>query len=284
MVYILAMVYTGYGMADRSWSGYARSRPVPHLNLSYYFVPYTWYDFAKNFDQHALDLPDAVRQKLQGGTVDFLQHDLGYVFFNRLRYQPRPVIQSYSVYTPELIQQNGAHYRSPKAPDWVLYKLEPFRNQNPFWMDSDVTLELLKRYQLQETVIAKGDTLQLLRRGGGLVNPRIQELHVDDMQLGEVIRIPPGGLVRLKVDARYSVWGKLMRLLIQPPYLYATIRYVDVQERRFRVMAPVLKAGIWVGARVQTQADLRTFLLSAGKANVAAEQVVLQSPTGWAWK
>jgi len=283
-VYLLSMAYSGYGLADRSLGNYVRSRPIPHLNLMYYAVPYTWYDYTKNFDQHALDLPDTVRRRIGDGTVDFLQHDLGYVFFNRLHYRARPVIQSYSAYTPELIRMNGEHYRSNQAPDWVFYKLEPFRNQNPFWMDSEVTLELLKRYQLQEPVIVHGDTLQVFKRGASLVKPVIQDIRVDHMQLGQAIRIPKGGLVRLHVDARLNVWGQLMRLFAQPPYLYAKVRYADGQERRFRVIPAILQAGIWVGARVETQAELRTFFLTSGRGNVVAEQLVLESPMRWAWQ
>ena len=283
-IYLLSMAYTGYGLSERSWRNYVRSRPVPHMNLSYYAVPYTWYDYAKNFDQHALDLPDTLRRRLGNASVDFLQHDLGYVFFNCLHYRARPVIQSYSAYTPELIRINGAHYRSNQAPDWVFYKLEPFRNQNPFWMDSEVTLELLKRYQLQAPVYVHGDTLQLFKRGGGLFRPKAQEIQVPTMRLGQGIAIPEGGLVRLQVDARLNVWGQLMRLFAQPPYLYAKVRYADGQERRFRVIPPVLKAGIWVGARVETQAELRTFFLTSGRGNVAAEQLVLESPMPWAWQ
>ena len=104
------------------------------------------------------------------------------------------------------------------------------------------------------------------------------------MRLGQGIAIPEGGLVRLQVDARLNVWGQLMRLFAQPPYLYAKVRYADGQERRFRVIPPVLKAGIWVGARVETQVELRTFFLTAGRGNIAAEQLVLESSLPWAWK
>lgn len=284
IIYLMGMAYTGYGLADRSWGKYMRSRPIPHLNLLYYSVPYSWYNFAKNYDQHALDLPDSVRRRIGNEGVDFLQHEIAYVFFNRLRYQPRPVIQSYSAFTTELIRMNGAHYRSKKAPAWVFYHLEPFRNQNPFWMDSDVTLELLRSYRLQEPVIVRGDTLQLFRKSGSLNKPIVQELSIKEMKLGQMIPIPKGGLVRLKVITHLNVLGHLMRLFAQPPYLYATVYYQDGTEYRYRVIPEILDAGIWVGGRVSTQAELRTFFQTAGLGNVAVKHIILQSSVPWAWQ
>ena len=284
IIYLIGMAYTGYGLADRSWEKYIRSRSIPHLNLLYYAVPYSWYNYVKNYDQHALDLPDSVRRRIGNETVDFLQHEIAYVFFNRLHYLPRPVIQSYSAYTADLIRMNGTHYRSNKAPAWVFYHLEPFRNQNPFWMDSDVTLELLRSYRLQEPVIVRRDTLQLFRRSSNLHKPVIQELSLKEMKLGKMITIPKGGLVRLKISARLNLLGYLMRLFAQPPYLYATIHYQDGTERRYRVIPAILEAGIWVGGRVSSQAELRTFFQTAGRGNVAVKNIIFRSSTPWAWQ
>ena len=284
LIQFVGVMYTGYGLSGRSWSTYLRARPIPHMNLAYYFVPYSWYDYGKNFEPKALNLPEALRRRIGTGSVDFLQHDLAYVFFNRLRYQPRPVIQSYSAYTPELIRMNGEHYRSAKAPEWVFFKLEAFRNQNPFWMDAEVTLELLKRYQLLDSVLVGADTLQVFRRGGGISEPPVRELVVSHMELGKSIRIPAGGLVRLKVDAQLNVLGKCMRLFVQAPYLYANVRYRDGSSRRFRVIPSVLRSGIWVGGRVLSQSELHTFFQTAGRGSIPAEEVVLSSSMAWAWE
>ncbi len=283
LVQVIGILYTGYGVSERSWSRYLDTRPVPHLNLSYYFVPFTWYDYAKNFEEHALDLPDSTRSLIGRGTVDVLQHDLGYAFFNRLNYVGRPVIQSYSAYSPELIRLNGRHYESSKAPEWVLFKLEPYRTQNPFWMDSEVEGVLMRRYALRQMLVVKGDTLSLFHRRAEARPDTFARLTVGQMELGKRIQLP-GQRAWMQVDARLNLWGHLMRLVFQPPYLYVRVHYVDGQERRYRVVEPVLRSGIWTGVRVETQDDLRRYYQSGGRDNVPMDWMEFESNVPWAWE
>jgi hypothetical protein len=216
--------------------------------------------------------------------VDVLQHDLAYVFFNRLNYGGRPVIQSYSAYSPELIRLNGNHYWGSKAPDWVLFKLETYRNQNPFWMDSEVNWALMRRYDWRQQVVVKGDTLQLFGRRESSKKMKFNSVKLGRLELGKRISLPRSPRVLLQVDARLNVWGQLMRLVLQPPYLYVRLHYVDGQERRYRVIEPILRTGIWAGVRVETQDDLRRFYLSEGEDNVPLEWMEFSSNVSGAWE
>ena len=280
----VGILYTGYGVSDRSWSKYLDSRPIPHMNLLYYWMPFTWYDFDKNFEAKQMRLPDSTLKVIGSGTVDVLQHDLAYVFFNRLNYGGRPVIQSYTAYSPELIRLNGNYYWGPKAPDWVLFKLETYRNQNPFWMDSEVNWALMRRYDWRQQVVVKGDTLQMFGRRESSKKLKFNSVKLGRLELGKRIQLPRSPRVLLQVDARLNLWGRMMRLILQPPYLYVRLHYVDGQDRRYRVIEPILRTGVWAGVRVETQDDLRRFYLSEGEDNVPLEWMEFSSNVPGAWE
>ena len=82
------------------------------------------------------------------GTVDLLNYDQGLLLLNRLNYQPRPILQSYSAYTPALLRKNLEFYRSAAAPDYVVVKIQGFEGHNPLQEDSLVLAELPRRYDV----------------------------------------------------------------------------------------------------------------------------------------
>ena len=82
------------------------------------------------------------------GTIDSYQYDISSIIGLGLDYKPRPVIQTYSAYTPELQKLNLEHIKSNNAPDYLFFSTATLQNKFPT-MDLGLSLmEIISRYEL----------------------------------------------------------------------------------------------------------------------------------------
>jgi hypothetical protein len=81
------------------------------------------------------------------------------VLAHGLRWNPRPVLQSYSSYTPRLAALDVAHVTGPRAPDHLLFAVQAIDGKLPALDDGASWLPILERYDLR----TKGERLLLDR-------------------------------------------------------------------------------------------------------------------------
>lgn len=62
-------------------------------------------------------------------------------------WNPRPVLQSYAAYTPELLRLNAQHLTGPDAPRRVLFRVEPIDRRLPALEDGLSWLPLMEHYR-----------------------------------------------------------------------------------------------------------------------------------------
>jgi len=284
LVHLLATQYIRYSEGAHTMKGYLGTFRKINLNPINYFETLFDYKYTKNFDANPLQFPDKIKQKIGQKSVDILHNDISYIFFNKLNYNPRPVIQTYSAYTAQLMQLNGRKYASASAPDFVLFKLEPFREQNPFWADTDVNFELLKRYTVNEQFTVGKDTLLLLQKNSATARGENFVFRLPTITQDQYIPLPQKNApYRMVANLEYSIWGKLCRLIFQPPYMYCTIYYADGSQKEFRVIDKILKGGVIVNKRVTTQQELLTFYTHQGEKNTNVLGIKFHTRFPWAY-
>jgi len=277
--YVLAWVL----ICQIAATGYIRwVDQIPYKAIS--FSPITYlkgivsYDYAHNFDQNPIPLSPRIKALIGQETVDAMNNDLSMIYFNQLNYNPRPIVQTYAAHSALLADVNGAKYRSATGPSFVLYKLDEFRWQNPFWADAEANEALLTHYDLIDTARIGGQTFHVFKR---LTKPRtvsIQDMHIR-MERGKEVFFPKGGLVKLTVDMDFTFVEKLVRFAFQPPLVYADVRYADGQTRTFRVSDKIMKGGVLGNVRVTDQAELETFFRFQGQRSVPAISVRFYVPS-----
>jgi hypothetical protein len=96
--------------------------------------------------QRTWRLPD-MQATVGDAPIDMMSYEQGVLLLNGLNYVPRPVLHSYSAYTPYLLAKNAALYRSTQAPAFVLYRFHALDAVFPALADSSALLELLWRYR-----------------------------------------------------------------------------------------------------------------------------------------
>jgi hypothetical protein len=226
------------------------------------------YDYDDNFKNPPVVLPQALLTKIGNATVDIVPHQISHIFFGQLNYNPRPVIQSYQANSDWLMKKNGDKYLSKTAPEFVLFRLDAFREQNPFWVETDLSEALLRNYQLTDTSIIQNDTFHVFQKNKETKQLTINKLKEINFKLNEEILIPNSeNPIRFSANIAYNLKGKLARLIFQPPYLYCTITYQNGTQENFRVIDKILRGGIFINQKITTLPEAGNFFLNKGVDN-----------------
>lgn len=205
-----------------------------------------WRSFRRSYDdrlrelKQEYDLP-RVRAAVHGATIDVLGFEQAIALLNGLNYQPRPVIQSYKVYTPRLAHLNDAFYLSRRAPEFALLKIQTIDNRLAA-LDDSLLLNLFvhdykyvlseKGYQLWQRRAETPDPATLaprrLRTAAVGVNTPYA---LDDLA---------GHPVWATIDLAPTLLGRLRSLLYKPAFVKLAIEQTDGRRSDYRL--PLLQS------------------------------------------
>lgn len=230
--------------------------------------------------------PKEVNDYLSKGTVDILPWEISYIMVNKLKYNPRPIVQTYQAYSGYLDSLNAQKYQSATAPDYLLYQEFPYREQYFFWDEDRTKLTMLANYKVVDTLAVKQsvgyDSLLVLKQ-----NPNKKEVKYNLTKKAvintfEKIDLPDSAeLLFIKFNLKYSLLGQVTRLAFQPPYLFVNFVYDDNTVERFRVIPSVLKGGVIANIKVKSFSDAMKFFNTSGLKNTKIKSIQLDSPYQW---
>lgn len=170
-----------------------------------------------------------------------------------LPWQPRPVLQSYSAYTPALARLNENHLRGADAPQQLLYRLQTIDGRLPA-LDDGVSLPaMLDNYTLAD----RGPHwLRLLARPTTVAASRYEALGSVQAQLGQAMTVPPSLPIFTEITIRPTLWGRLLALLYKPPRLFLQLTLADGRVVTQRVHANMMESGFLLSPWLSTNDDV----------------------------
>jgi hypothetical protein len=176
---------------------------------------------------------------------------------NGLRYQPRPVIQSYTAYTASLAELNAAHLRGPRAPDWIVFDITPIDVRYPSLDDNLSWPELLARYAPQpidKPLVGGGCLLKKRDRPGSFELVPITTL---DTRIDQWTAVPSAeeGPVWAKIHVGTTIAGKLADAALRRPRIYLTIGWPNGIQERFLGIPALMDAGFLLSPVISCGAD-----------------------------
>ena len=196
------------------------------------------------------------------GTVDIYSFGQSALLANGLVWTPRPVLQSYSAYTSSLLEKDAAYLAGSKAPDNIVFSVQPIDYRFGALEDGLSWPILLTRYA-PTTVI---DHMAILHRRP---QPTTDQVLRDPpivsgaYRLGEEIALPTdAGALWAKVDVEPTFLGKIFALIYKLPQLTLEFRAIDGSVNRFRYIAEMGKTGFVVSPLVQKASDFVALELS----------------------
>lgn len=212
-------------------------------------------------------------------TVDILPLEISTLYFNGLRYDPRPLIQSYSVYTEYLDSLNYQKYRSPGAPDYLLFSVGAIDGRVPFFDESRTKLTILEQYAVVGKI--KGDVV--LRKKERPESLRPLKTDTTFARFGEDIPVKKSrNLLFSRIFIGYNLWGRLRRFFYQPPFLRMTFTLDNGEVRTFRAITTILADGVILNKFVENEDEFQLLMQANGRLNTDVTSIRFDSdpPSG----
>ncbi|RYC68545.1 hypothetical protein [Spirosoma sordidisoli] len=158
----------------------------------------------------------------QKSRVDIMPWDISTLYAYNANWKPRPVFQSYTVYTEGLSTLNTKWYSSKYAPQYIIYQYKSIDNRYPLYDEPELNLMLLSRYQPVENHNNNYLLLKLQER------PLIQnyiELPVKKYTLNSKLSVVSykGTYTVCSVDAHQTLAGKILNFFYKIPPLSITM-------------------------------------------------------------
>lgn len=177
----------------------------------------------------------------ESGEVDLYSYELGHILVAKeLKWKPRPVLQSYSAYTPSLVQANAEHLRR-NPPSQVYFNAATIDNRYPALEDGASWLELLGSFRPQR--VDSGYAV-LGHLGNSAVPLTPESTTPIDVRLGQDVDVPGvEGPVWATLDFRPTLLGRLYSVLYKAPELVLRLRYDNGDVTSFRMIAGMASTG-----------------------------------------
>ena len=215
-----------------------------------------------------------------GQTTDILPWDVDIAYGYPLRWNPRPVLQSYQAYTPYLDQLDAKHLAGPNAPSRLLIAYRSIDGRYPPYDEPALFRAIAAGYQ----VIGFDRDFMILARRAQPVSTQLQPISSVQSRLGDEIPVPSapnGGTVYAGVTVPYSLKGQVMNLAFQPSELHLRFRLDGGAAGPFRFVPRVAADGLMVGSYIGSLDDYGRFLDQTLDQPIRALQITADRPSDY---
>ncbi|RCR71400.1 hypothetical protein DUE52_00225 [Larkinella punicea] len=224
-------------------------------------------------------LPARILQKIGNQTTDRIPNEISEIYFNGLNYNPRPVIQSYQAYNWYLDTKNREKYLSKTAPDWIIYSYESIDGKYPLADETQTLLAVLQRYRVAD----EANGCLFLKKTDDIRPLQLVRKETIRLRMGETLRLPEKDslLHVIYTKIHYSLYGKILNVLFQPPQLTMTIGAENSRAVTYRAVPVLLEKGMVVNARVDHLADAKEFLETSQVRHKRVTSIVFNEKIRW---
>ncbi|MGE3332600.1 MAG: hypothetical protein AB7I36_03080 [Rhodospirillaceae bacterium] len=184
------------------------------------------------------------------GTADIAGGDQAILLAHEADYRPRPVFQTYSVYTPGLIARNRDFLRSERAPQTFLFKIAPINGRFPALEEGALWPDLLRLYDAAP--VEHGYTALTRRAVPREVS--LEPIHETRVSFGQAVDISQwnDAVLWLELDLEPSWLGRLRNLLFKPPLVEIVTTFDDGRTLTHRLVPGMAHTGFVLSPFVDT--------------------------------
>lgn len=185
------------------------------------------------------------------GTADIYSYDQAYLLASGNTWSPRPILQSYSVYTPKLAEINKLHLLASNRPDNIIFSIQSIDNRLPSLEDGASWPVLLSNYAPSSY---SGDYLYLKHRETDIPsNVPPKSIGGGIYSLGEQINLPDSaGPIFAKLNIRRSLAGSIMNTLFKPSQLQMKLTMQNGATRNYRIISGMTESGFIISPLIES--------------------------------
>ena len=188
--------------------------------------------------------PSSVLAKIGNKTVDVYPWNIQLIIENKLNYFPRPVLQSYTVFTPYLANLDFEHYNNlSTAPEFVVYDFITIDGRYPLFDESKVNLSLMKNYEVADLFDFDGRKVLLLQKKKDFKPLSFEKINEYAMLLNSPL--VPKKDIYYEIGIYNSVAGKITSLFNHAPEIRLEIKLKSGSLLDFRTSKLMLETGLF---------------------------------------
>lgn len=207
----------------------------------------------RDYDTAIAKLRTQAAFPLLKGRTDIYSYNQSLLLASGNTWSPRPVFQSYSAYTKVLATINRDHLLGGKAPDNIIFQVQPIDGRLPSIEDGLSWPVLMLSYQ---PVRLENNFLFLEKRASAapMVQPVL--LATRSARFGEPVELPTSdGPIFAEMDIDNTLLGRLADALYKPSELGISVELRDGTRREYRLIAGMARSGFLLSPLVENTAE-----------------------------
>lgn len=206
----------------------------------------------EQYDDAILRIKKVASLPLLPGSSDIYSYAQGALIASGNNWNPRPVFQSYSAYTPSLAEINRDHLLGDNAPDNVFFNVEPIDRRLPSLEDGPSWLVLLNYYH----PVSFNSGHLLLKKNNKNVEIERSLISSHFYDFGDVVPLPKvGGVIFSEITINKSIRGKVAGALFKPDELAIDVSLEGGESKQFRIVSGMSKAGFLISPLIESTKD-----------------------------
>lgn len=229
--------------------------------------------YKESLDARYLNAKQRIKEKLDlsgvSGTVDIYPWDQAYVIANGLDYRPRPLFQSYSVYTPKLIKKNREFLYSDRAPETILFAIKEIDNRLPAMMEGASWLDIMKLYD----VVGVRDEFLRLQKTTRSKDYSLNNLESVKTIFNQPVKVPSDNIF-VKINVKKNLMGSLVNLLYKMPITEIELEYENGSKEVMRLIPGIASSGFIISPSIKNINDFAAYASGSDLQKVVAFSII----------
>jgi hypothetical protein len=219
------------------------------------------------------------------GTTDIYSYDQQYLLASPNKWNPRPIIQSYSAYTPSLAKLNEQHLRKSSAPENILFCVQTIDNRFPSLDDGLSWPALFDNYTVTKV---DNDLVYLVKNQLNKDKSTFYNIREGVYKVGESVLIPYAYIpLFAEIDMRVNFLGTLLGIAFKPPQLILKVTLKNGNSTQYRVSSKMMQSGFFLSPMVMNTKDF-VFLATGNhhylnNNEVESLEIVKDKIGSWFW-
>ena len=237
------------------------------------------YDLSIDFMKNQASLP------VLQGTTDIYSCKQTHLIASGNTWSPRPIIQSYSAFSPMLARKNAQHLQGNTAPDNIIFRMEPIDGRIPSLEDGASWPFLLANYQPTHM---DNDFVFLRKKNRLTTIPNLMVLKQEKHYLQELVKVPgKGQLVFGEITIKPTLSGYMASTILKPGQLTIVFELADGSRRPYRIITNMAKSTFLISPLVENTAEFAMLYRDENALNakvVKAISIAATSGSSWQWQ
>lgn len=210
-------------------------------------------------------LPENIVCEIGRKKVDIYPWDYSIIPANDLNWQPRPVIQSYAVYTSWLDEQNAKHFYSDSSPEILIWDMNKI---TPNYYGGDME-SLDNRYLLNDepqTILSILCNYKLYFKNTDFLiyEKRKKQLHavkerseILNIKWNEWIEVPSNikDITRVKVFFGKTIMRRIKSFFYKDDFFYIYYKLSNGMIHKYRIVPKNSVDGIWINPYINNASN-----------------------------